>query len=1165
MKTMLQRLFAATILCLTLPVQAATLTITTNAPTPGTNDIYNFTGAGMDMNNVYGGTPPATNGAANDAFTYVAGDRADQGQTFTTGSNTNGYTITAVWLRHAGYTNNTVLTWWQMNSGVTITVRVTNPALAGTAGFALDTETYTTTGNEGWSGSHNSLNGDGDWVQIAFAPPFTLTPNTTYGFDVTSSTTGAFFEWLGTSNSGYAGGNAYNGSTTGVADDTMNSLVGDRVFLVSLTAGTNAATGGTNTAAGFNPLVAVPFDLTNVTLLPSPFQTNMLLDQAYLLSLDPDRLLYNFRANVGLSTSNAVPYGGWEAPGVQLRGHFVGHYLSACSMMYASTGDPTLKARTDYLVGELAKCQAASPAAGFNTGYLSAYPESYIDQLIAGQSVWAPWYTLHKIMAGLLDTYQHTGNTQALTVLTNMANWAQFRLDQLSYSQIQAMLNTEYGGMAEVLASLYGVTGNTNDLRIAEDFDMTSLFVPLSEDQDILDGWHANTQNAKLNGVAREYEMSGDTYYYGIASFYWNRVANYRSYVIGGDSESEYFFPITDFPLHVTPETCETCDTYNILKLTRHIFEWAPAAATMDFYERGLYNQILGSQEPLEAMMTYFVSLEPGHFKTYSNPTNSFWCCDGTGVENHSKYGDTIYFHDTNSLYLNLFIASQLNWPDKGLTVVQNTTFPQSDTTLLTFQCTNAVPLTLNIRYPFWAQSGMLLSINGRSQTITNSAGSYVSITHNWQNNDQVQIRFPMTLRTEVLQDTTNMVALFYGPVLLAGTLGTNGMPASDFAANQLDLVGVAIPAGTVPVLVGDVPALLSNTVPVPGPPLTFQTKGLGQPRDITLIPFYQVQHQRYSVYWNLMSPPAWQQFANSNAVAEARIIDQVSIGDSTSETAHHLLATNSNTGNYDGLNWRDANENLSATGSFGYTMAVLSNAAMSVACTYWGSDSGSRVFDVLVDGTVIATQTLTNDDPGQFFTVYYPIPLNLTAGQTNVIVLFQAHAGQMAGGVFGLQTVTTADPGTFLGIAMNLLPTQTLGAAAQFANVVDNFQNLTNHLIMSSPWLLLLSSNTNVITIGPNNSLIAVGAGTATITASYLGYTVSQTITVAPAALQINLNGTNAVISWPSNVARLQSAVAVGSAGAWSPMTNSIAFAGGTNSLTVPITNQARYFRLAY
>ena len=838
-------------------LRAASLTLSAAVPAPGTNDIYNFSGAGHDGANVSDGGAYA-DGAANDAFTYVASDRADQGQTFMTGNGTNGFLVNAIWVRHAGYTNNTALTWWAMNGGVTMTARITDPSKAGTYGFAVHTETYTTTGAEGWSAG-NSTNGDGIWLRFAFAAPVPLSANRTYGFDLTSAATGAFFEWLGTSNNVFSGGNAYNGSTTGSADNTLNTLVGDRVFLVELAPGTNAIQ--TNLPVNLPSLVALPFDLTNVTLLPSPFQTNMLADEAYLLSLNSDRLLYSFRANVGLSTSNAAPYGGWETPGDTLcLGHFVGHYLSACAQMYASTGDSRVKARTDYLVSELAKCQAASPTAGFNAGYLSAFPESYINDLInQNQNSYfsVPWYTLHKVMAGLLDVSQHTGNSQALTVLTNMANWVQFRMDALTASQIQAMLNyREYGGMNEVLANLSAVTGNTNYLRIAADFDKQSLFNPLSLDQDVLDGLHANTQIPEITGAAREYELTGYSSYHEIASFFWNRVANYRSYVIGGNSDAEHFFPITDFPSHVTSQTCETCNTYNMLKLTRHLFEWSPSAATMDFYERALYNQILGS-EAAPGSVTYFVSLLPGHFKTYSTPENSFWCCDGTGMENHSKYGDTIYFHGTNSLYLNLFIPSQLNWPEKNLTVVQNTAFPQSDTTTLTFHCTNGTPLTLNIRYPSWAQAGMQLSINGVAQTVTNSPGSYVSVTRNWQTNDQVQIRFPMTLRAEVLQDTANTVALFYGPILLAGTLGTNGMPASDLAAGQLDLLGVPIPAGTVPTLVADAPTLLSNTVPMAGQPLTFKTVGLGRPKDVTLIPFYQLQHQRYSVYWNLTAPSA--------------------------------------------------------------------------------------------------------------------------------------------------------------------------------------------------------------------------------------------------------------------------------------------------------------------
>ena len=945
---------------------------------------------------------------------------------------------------------------------------------------------------------------------------------------------------------------------------------GTSTFTVTVTDNSSSSGNSTVSFTVLPGLVAVPFNLTNVTLLPSQFQTNMLLDKAYLLSLNPDSLLYNYRANVNLSTSNAPPLGGWETPGSALcLGHWTGHYLSACSMMYASTGDPLLKARTDYIVSQLANCQAASPAAGYNTGYLAAFPESYIDDLVnETQNTYfaVPWYTIHKVMAGLLDTYQYTGNQQALTVLTNMANWVQFRMSSLTSSQIQNMLNyREYGGMNEVLANLYGVTSNANYLQLAADFDKQSLFVPLSEDQDVLDGLHDNTQIPEIIGASREYELTGSSTYYNLATFFWNRVANYRSFVIGGSGDQEFFFPANSFPAHLSPETCESCCTYNILKLTRHLFEWQPSAATMDFYERALYNHILGSQEPFEGMMTYFVSLEPGHFKTYSTPTNSFWCCTGTGVENHSKYGDTIYFRGSNSLYLNLFIPSVLNWPDKAIVVTQNTTFPQSDTSTLTFQCTNNTPLTLFVRYPSWAQSGMSLSINGFSQTITNAPGSYVSINRLWQNNDQVQIELPMTLHAETLQDTTNTVALFYGPILLAGALGTNGMPASDFAAGQLDLVGTAVPDGLVPQVIADIPTLLSNTVPVPGQSLNFQTRGLGEPRDISLIPFYQIQHQRYSVYWNLESSAAWQQFASSNAIANARIIDQVNIGDPISEAAHDLVAVNSASGNFDGLNWRDANENLSTSGgSFSYVLAVRPDVSMSAECTFWGSDSGSRIFNILANGTVIGTETLTNDMPGEFFTVDYPIPSAITSGQTNVTIKLASFPNETAGGLFGLQTVTTASPGAFLGITMNLASTQTLGGAAQFASIMDNFSSLTNHSITPSLWLVLTSSDTNVVVIGPDNQLIAVGPGTATITASYMGDSVAQNVTVAP-SLQISLNGNSVILTWPSNSAGLISSFNLNNPASWGYLTNSIRSTNGINTLVVPTTNTARYFRLSH
>jgi uncharacterized protein len=603
-------------------------------------------------------------------------------------------------------------------------------------------------------------------------------------------------------------------------------------------------------APDFKPQ-AEPFALSQVRLLDGPFYDAMKRDKAYLLSLEPDRLLHTFRVNVGLP-SEARPYGGWEAPNVELRGHSLGHYLSACSLMYASTGDEQLKARVNTIVAELAKCQAASTNKGFHAGYISAYPESFIDRVEARQQVWAPWYTLHKIYAGLLDSYQLCGNAQALEVLTNAANWVQFRVERLSPDQMQRSLDTEFGGMNEVLANLYAVTRSPAHLRLAQAFNHNRVFDPLAQGEDRLNGLHANTQIPKMIGAAVEYELTGETRYRDIARYFWERVALYRSYVIGGHSDRESFFPITDFTNHLSAQTAETCNTYNMLKLTRHLFAWQPEARTMDFYERALYNHILASQEPQQGMFVYLMSLKPGHFKSYSLPEDSFWCCVGTGMENHAKYGDTIYFHSDDSLYVNLFIPSELSWKDKGVAVRQETRFPESDTTRLTLRCQQPLKLTLRVRYPAWAAAGMTVSINGETQKINSRPGSYVELGRQWRDGDVVTVQLPCSLRTEPLPGDESRVALLYGPIVLAGELGTNDMP-NPFVRNQTAQVRVSDPA--VPDLVGRPADLLRHIEPVSNLPLTFRTQGLGRPEDVTLIPFYRTHHERYSVYWRLVTP----------------------------------------------------------------------------------------------------------------------------------------------------------------------------------------------------------------------------------------------------------------------------------------------------------------------
>ena len=602
------------------------------------------------------------------------------------------------------------------------------------------------------------------------------------------------------------------------------------------------------------------FPPKEVSLLDGPFRNAMERNAKYLLSLEPDRLLSGFRTEAGLKPK-AQKYSGWESSG--LAGHTLGHYLSACSRMYQDTGNKQFLDRVNYIVAQLAECQQAN-----SNGYIAAIPKG--KQIFGGvargeiktggfnlNGGWSPWYTIHKELAGLIDAYRFCDNSQALDVATNLANWIYDTTKNLSDEQWQQMLKCEYGGMNEALANLCGLTGEPRYLDLAEKFYDNAVLAPLAAGQDDLSGRHDNTQVPKIVGAARIYELTGQPRYADLARFFWQCVALHRSYVVGGSGDGENFFPTNQWAIHLNAATCETCCTYNILKLTLHLFEWSPSAAEMDFYERALYNDILASQDADTGMFVYLMSLQPGGFKTYSTPENSFWCCVGTGMENHSRYGQAIYLHGDDSLYVNLFIASELSWPEKGLVVRQDTKFPDQDTTRLTFQCRQPVKLALKIRWPSWAESPVGISINGKAQTITGHPGSYVTLDREWHDGDIVEIHLPMSLRTEPLSGATNIVALLYGPIVLAGELGTNGMPADPYARDQTKFV--KWPPVPVPVFVADNGSLLKR-IHATDRPLTFRTKHLGRPEDVTLVPFYEVQHQRYTVYWRVLSQTEWKQ-----------------------------------------------------------------------------------------------------------------------------------------------------------------------------------------------------------------------------------------------------------------------------------------------------------------
>jgi DUF1680 family protein len=751
-----------------------------------------------------------------------------------------------------------------------------------------------------------------------------------------------------------------------------------------------AAGGGAAPVRETVPLAARPFPLTDVRLREGPFLDAMRRDQAYLLQLDLDRLLHTFRINAGLPSS-ARPLGGWEAPDVELRGHTLGHFLTANALMYAATGDARFKARAGQVVAELAVIQQAL-AKRFNAGYLSAFPEEFFDRVERRQRVWAPYYTLHKIMAGLLEVHLLCGNAQALDLLVRKAGWVRLRLDRLSDAQRQAMLETEFGGMNEVLADLYAVTGDPEHLRLARLFDHRAVFDPLARGEDALDGLHANTQIPKAIGAARAYELTGEARYRDIASFFWERVARHRSYVNGGHSDGEAFFPVANFRAHLGSSSSETCNTYNMLKLTRHLFQWAPSAELMDFYERGLVNHILASQDPATGGVIYYCPLKPGAFKTYSRPDASFWCCVGTGLENHAKYADTIYFRDETSLYVNLFLASELSWKEKGLRVLQETRFPEEETSRLTFTAPAPVRLALKIRHPAWAQAGVTVDVNGRRAAASGRPGSYVTIEREWRDRDAVTVRLPMSLRLEPLPGDAKAVAMLYGPVVLAGDLGREGLTDAVRYGPSAPPVRRVAPV-EVPALVAAEPArLLAAVKPVAGQPLAFRTEGLGHPRDVTLIPFYKASDRRYTVYWRLSSAAEWEKEKQGAAALErqrretaGRAFDRVDVDDAPSEVAHGYRGEATGNWDHEGRKIRETRG-----GWFSYEMKVLPDRPMLVAFTYLGTEGRQRTFDVLVDGVKIATKT-AEYHPTELLDAEYPIPPELTRDKEKVTVRFQA------------------------------------------------------------------------------------------------------------------------------------------------------------------------------
>lgn len=577
-----------------------------------------------------------------------------------------------------------------------------------------------------------------------------------------------------------------------------------------------------------------PFPMTQVRVAASPFKDAADANRGYMDRLSADRLVHNFRLNAGLPSS-AAPLGGWEqyAPGreSELRGHFTGHYLSACALSHASTGDAAIKAKGDEMVADLAKCQAGS-------GYLSAFPTEWFERLDARKNVWAPFYTVHKIMAGMFDMYSLTGNKQALQVLEGMANWADDYTKSKPEAHMQDILNTEYGGMNEVLYNLAGATGNDRWAAVGDRFTKKIFFNPLASRRDELRGLHVNTHIPQVIGAARRYELSGDMRFHDVADYFWYEVVSARSYVTGGTSNGEGW--LTQ-PRQLAAElkrsvsTAECCCAYNMMKLTRQLYSWTCDPRYFDYYERAMFNHRLGTIRPDTGATQYYLSLTPGAWKTFNFEDKSFWCCTGTGVEEFSKLNDSIYWKDEHGVYVNLFIPSDLNWQEKGFRLKQETKFPDVQSTTLHITVDKPVQLAVNLRIPEWLRGGSV-RINGKAVDASASPGSYLTLSRVWKSGDRIEMDLPMSLRIEAMPDDPRVQAALYGPIVLAADLGEKGL------TKEL-IVGPSVPQIR---KAGDVDVPVMAAIKAGGKPLTFDMKGTA------LMPLSRILDRRYTVYFSV-------------------------------------------------------------------------------------------------------------------------------------------------------------------------------------------------------------------------------------------------------------------------------------------------------------------------
>ncbi|MFZ1289336.1 MAG: beta-L-arabinofuranosidase domain-containing protein [Melioribacteraceae bacterium] len=762
------------------------------------------------------------------------------------------------------------------------------------------------------------------------------------------------------------------------------------------------------------------FPLQDVVLLDGMFKHSRDLNIEVLLKYNVDRLLAPYRKEAGLKLK-AECYPNWEG----LDGHIGGHYLSAMAMNYAATGNLECKQRMEYMLAELKICQDSNAINNSEWGvnYIGGMPNSkeIWNNLKKGnfsvyKSSWAPWYNLHKMFAGLRDAWLYAGNEISKEMFLDFCDWAINITSQLSDEQMQIMLDSEHGGMNEVFADAYQISNYEKYIKAAKRFSHKKFLDPLSQKIDTLDNAHANTQIPKFIGFQRIAELTHEKKYADASSYFWETVTKNRSLVFGGNSRKEHFPTIKaskDYIIDI--DGPESCNSYNMLKLTEDLFRTNKTANYIDYYERTLYNHILSTQHPEHGGYVYFTSARPKHYRVYSAPNEAMWCCVGTGMENHGKYNQFIYTHHNDSLFVNLFIASELNWKEKEIKIKQETNFPNEEKTKLII-AEGSSKFKLMLRYPSWVSKGDLkVLINGKSFPVTSSPSTYFAIERLWNIGDTVEIFLPMHNSVESLPNVSEYIAFLHGPILLGAKTGTEdlaGLIADDGRWSQY-ASGKRMPLDKSPIIISEnIKNLSKKLIPVEDKPFTFKAPDLNliNPIEILFEPFFKIHDSRYMMYWMALTNNQYKTRIDSIAadekaklVLENRTLDFVAPGEQQPETDHLMQISNSDKGVFLDEFWRDAKDG----GYFSYSLATKGENNLSLIVRYYGYEWGSRKFDILIDDEKLISEDNTGRwYQSEFIDVEYKIPNSMIKEKNNIRIKFQALPNSTAGAVYSIRLI---------------------------------------------------------------------------------------------------------------------------------------------------------------